>query len=82
MNARDILNRAVLRVANKDIRLVGQWQPLWCLSHSSAAIADEIGINADALSRCQDIAAIVDLIKKERICHREYLPHQTTLEFF
>ena len=78
MTARQALDRAVLRIAGKDIRLVGNWQPLWCLRHYSAEIAAAIQIAESDLTKCRDISDIVTLMERRRITAPQH-PHQPAL---
>lgn len=79
MTARQTLDRTVLRITGKDIRLVGNWSRLWCLQHHSAEIAHALGVNERDLIACKDITEILQLRLHEPATHST---SQQTLSLF
>jgi hypothetical protein len=61
MISRQQLDRLVLRITGKDIRLVGFWNPLPGLEEFRAEYAKELGVSAAQLMRCNDIVDVLDL---------------------
>jgi len=71
MTTRQALDRAVLRVTGKDIRLVGNWSKLWCLRDYAAEIAAELAVDPEKIEGCRDITEILNLIEGSTIFHAE-----------
>lgn len=62
MLTRSHLDRVILKISGKDIRLTGFWEPLPGLPEYTADYARELGISEAALSRCRDIVDVLDLV--------------------
>jgi len=62
VDARHSLNLTIQRITGKDIRLLGNWEPVPFESNYSFEIAAALQIGERELLRCRDISDILNLI--------------------
>lgn len=63
MNHRHTLDRAVLRITGRDIRLMGKWQPLDFLEPYLDELASELNLAMSSLKRCRDISDTLEVME-------------------
>ena len=62
MTARHILNATVQRLTGRDIRLMGNWDPLPDWNTRLSEISFSLGTTERQLQRCRDISDVLELI--------------------
>lgn len=62
MDARHSLNLTIQRITGKDIRLLGNWEPVPFESIYSFEVAASLQVNERDLQRCRDISDILNLM--------------------
>jgi hypothetical protein len=62
MTARHILNATVQRLTGRDIRLMGNWDPLPDWNTRLSEISFSLGTTERQLQRCRDIADVLELV--------------------
>jgi hypothetical protein len=62
VDARHSLNLTIQRITGKDIRLLGNWEPVPFDSSYSYDVAAALQLREKDLQRCRDISDILNLI--------------------